>query len=66
MHAPSRLTYFIAEAAGDAALSAEAMTPPVAAVAALRQLDEASVWRLLLQARAGRSPVSLRFEQHPP
>ena len=30
---------------------------PAAALAALRQLDEASVWRLLLQARSGRSPV---------
>ena len=38
-------------------LSADALAPPAAAVAALQQLDEASIWRLLLQARAGRTPV---------
>ena len=36
------------------------MAPPATAIAALQQLDEASVWRLLLQARAGRSPVRHR------
>lgn len=50
------------EAAGEATLSAEAMAPPAAAIAALRQMDEVSVWRLLLQARSGRSPVRLRVQ----
>ena len=47
-----------ADAAGEMALSAESMAVPAAALAVLRQLDEASIWRLLLQARSGRSPVN--------
>ena len=57
-HKAACLVHSTTEAVGEATLGAEAMAPPAAAVAALRQLDEASVWRLLLQARAGRSPVS--------
>ena len=49
--------HVLAETAGETVLATEALAPPAAAVALLRQLDEASTWRLLLQARAGRSPV---------